>query len=83
MCAAAAFRNTGGAVFAYNCDLYYRQYFPGYNLAWYLFFIFCVSGSVGVAFGGVLSDRLVETYGIKSRVAVLALSQVRLSLTTL
>ena len=35
-----------------------------------------VVGSIGVVFGGVVSDKFVAKMGIKSRVAVLAVSQV-------
>ena len=34
-------------------------------------------GSIGVVFGGVVSDKFVAKMGIRSRVAVLAISQVR------
>lgn len=61
--------------FAYNCDLYYREYFPDYDLGWWLFSVTIVIGSIGVVAGGIISDKFVAKMGIKSRVAVLAISQ--------
>jgi hypothetical protein len=66
----------GGLCFAYNCDLYFRNYFPDYDLGWWLFAVTIVIGSIGVVFGGVVSDKFVGKMGVSSRVAVLAISQV-------
>lgn len=66
----------GGMCFAYNCDLYYRDYFPDYDLGWWLFAVTIVIGSIGVVVGGVISDKFVAKMGIRSRVAVLAISQI-------
>ena len=62
--------------FAYNCDLYYNQYFPDVDLGWWLFGVTIVIGSIGVVFGGWVSDKFVAKMGVRSRVAVLAISQV-------
>lgn len=62
--------------FAYNCDLYYRDYFPDYDLGWWLFAVTIVIGSIGVVVGGVISDKFVAKMGIRSRVACLAISQI-------
>lgn len=62
--------------FAYNCDLYYNQYFPDVDLGWWLFGVTIVIGSIGVVFGGWVSDKFVSKMGVRSRVAVLAISQV-------
>lgn len=72
---AAAIRHTGGMCFAYNCDLYYREYFPDYDLGWWLFAVTIVIGSIGVVAGGIISDIYVAKMGIRSRVAVLSISQ--------
>ncbi|KAJ8682906.1 hypothetical protein QAD02_018698 [Eretmocerus hayati] len=72
---ASSIRNSGGYCFAYNSDLYYRQYFPDYDLGWWLFAVTTVIGSIGVVVGGYVSDKFVAKMGVKSRVAVLALSQ--------
>lgn len=75
LCIAASIRHTGGFCFAYNADLFYRDIFPGYDLGWSLFIVTFVVGSIGVVIGGVTSDSIVKKYGIRSRVAVLAISQ--------
>ncbi|KAK6625807.1 hypothetical protein RUM43_006106 [Polyplax serrata] len=75
LCLAASIRHTGGMAFGYNCDLYYREYFPDYDLGWWLFAVTVVVGSIGVVAGGVISDKFVSKMGIKSRVLVLAISQ--------
>jgi hypothetical protein len=62
--------------FAYNCDLYYRDYFPDYDLGWWLFAVTIVIGSIGVVVGGIVSDKFVAKMGIRSRVACLAISQI-------
>ncbi|KOB73204.1 Cis, cis-muconate transporter protein [Operophtera brumata] len=67
LCLAASIRHCGGMTFAYNADLYYRDYFPDVDLGWWLFAVTVGVGSVGVVAGGVISD--------KSRVLILALSQ--------
>lgn len=45
--------------FAYNADLYYRDYFPDVDLGWWLFAVTVGVGSVGVVAGGVISDKYV------------------------
>ncbi|KAK9887910.1 hypothetical protein WA026_000213 [Henosepilachna vigintioctopunctata] len=51
LCVAASIRHCGGMCFAYNCDLYYQQYFPDYDLGWWLFVVTVGIGSVGVVAG--------------------------------
>uniref|UniRef100_A0A1B6MGD8 Major facilitator superfamily (MFS) profile domain-containing protein n=2 Tax=Graphocephala atropunctata TaxID=36148 RepID=A0A1B6MGD8_9HEMI len=75
LCIAASIRHTGGLCFAYNCDLFYRDTFPHIDLGGWLFFVTFIIGGVGVVFGGIVSDKIVAKMGIKSRVAVLAISQ--------
>lgn len=72
---AASIRHCGGMTFAYNADLYYNSYFPDVDLGWWLFMVTIGIGSVGVVVGGVVSDKIVAKMGIRSRVAVLAISQ--------
>lgn len=72
---AASIRHCGGMTFAYNADLYYNSYFPDVDLGWWLFGVTIGIGSVGVVVGGIVSDKIVAKMGIKSRVAVLAISQ--------
>ncbi|CAH1641299.1 unnamed protein product [Spodoptera littoralis] len=75
LCLAASIRHCGGMCFAYNADLYYRDYFPDVDLGWWLFAVTVGIGSIGVVAGGVISDKYVEKMGVRSRVLVLALSQ--------
>lgn len=72
---AASIRHCGGMTFAYNADLYYNSYFPDVDLGWWLFIVTIGIGSIGVVVGGIVSDKIVAKMGIKSRVAVLAISQ--------
>lgn len=72
---AASIRHCGGMTFAYNADLYYNIYFPDVDLGWWLFAVTIGIGSIGVVVGGVVSDKIVAKMGIRSRVAVLAISQ--------
>lgn len=67
----------GGLCFAYNCDLFYRDKFPHIDLGTWLFVVTFIIGGIGVIFGGIVSDKVVAKMGIKSRVAVLAISQVQ------
>ncbi|CAK1590572.1 unnamed protein product [Parnassius mnemosyne] len=75
LCLAASIRHSGGMCFAYNADLFYRDYFPDVDLGWWLFAVTVGIGSVGVVAGGVISDKFVAKMGVRSRVLVLALSQ--------
>lgn len=72
---AASIRHCGGMTFAYNADLYYNIYFPDVDLGWWLFGVTIGIGGIGVVVGGLVSDKIVAKMGIKSRVAVLAISQ--------
>jgi predicted MFS family arabinose efflux permease len=72
---AASIRHCGGMTFAYNADLYYNTYFPNVDLGWWLFATTIIIGSIGVVVGGIVSDKFVKKMGIRSRVLVLALSQ--------
>ncbi|KAL1488253.1 hypothetical protein ABEB36_015207 [Hypothenemus hampei] len=76
LCLAASIRHCGGMCFAYNCDLYYQIYFPSYDLGWWLFAVTIIVGSIGVVVGGVISDKFVAKMGIRSRVVILAISQI-------
>ncbi|KAK9497188.1 hypothetical protein O3M35_004553 [Rhynocoris fuscipes] len=75
LCIAASIRHTGGLCFAYNCDQFYRDSFPHIDLGAWLFFVTFVIGGIGVLAGGYVSDKIVANMGIRSRVAVLAISQ--------
>lgn len=71
----ASIRHCGGMTFAYNSDLYYNNYFPNYDLGWWLFAVTIGIGSIGVVVGGIVSDKIVKKMGVRSRVLVLAISQ--------
>jgi hypothetical protein len=71
----ASIRHCAGLTFAYNADLYFRNYFPQVDLGWWLFLVTVGTGCFGVIIGGYISDKLVTKYGIKSRVICLAVSQ--------
>ncbi|BES90306.1 unnamed protein product [Nesidiocoris tenuis] len=75
LCIAASIRHTGGLCFAYNCDQFYRVVFPHIDLSGWLFFVTFVIGGVGVLAGGYASDKVVAGMGVRSRVIVLAISQ--------
>lgn len=72
---AASIRHCGGMAFGYNAYLYYNMYFPHVDLGWWLFVVTVGIGSVGVVAGGIVSDRIVATMGVKSRIFLLAISQ--------
>lgn len=72
---AASIRHCGGMTFGYNADLYYTTYFPDVDLGWWLFAVTVGIGSIGVVVGGIVSDKIVPTMGVKSRVLLLAISQ--------
>ncbi|XP_060533613.1 protein spinster homolog 1 [Cylas formicarius] len=76
LCLAASIRHCGGMCFAYNCDLFYQMYYPDYDLGWWLFAVTIIVGSIGVVVGGVVSDKFVAKMGIRSRVVILAVSQI-------
>ncbi|KAH3800834.1 protein spinster homolog 1-like isoform X2 [Dreissena polymorpha] len=72
---AGSIRNAAGYVFAYNT----QPYFTGIgqskeDIAKYMGWIPIVGGSLGVAVGGFISDRVVKGRGIYARVAVVIAS---------
>lgn len=68
---------SAGFSWAYNTQLYFLTYYPDFNLGLWVTGASIIGGSLGVAVGGFVSDRLVKRIGIKARVYVLAGSQVR------
>ncbi|EDV27921.1 uncharacterized protein TRIADDRAFT_20550 [Trichoplax adhaerens] len=73
---AGSIRNAAGYVWAYNTKPFFNQYYPRVLVADYLTWIPLVAGSLGSLLGGVISDRLVTSYGLKARIWVLIASQV-------
>ncbi|XP_036382019.1 probable L-galactonate transporter [Megalops cyprinoides] len=76
LCLAGSVRNAGGYVWAYNVQNYFSLYFPRVDVGRWLSWIPLVGGSLGVLFGGFVSDRVVKRRGLTARVWVLVISQV-------
>lgn len=72
---AAGIRHTAGFTWAYNTQLYFLTYYPEFNLGLWVSGCSIIGGSLGVAVGGFVSDRLVKRLGIRARLYVLAGSQ--------
>ncbi|XP_076067893.1 D-galactonate transporter [Oratosquilla oratoria] len=72
---AASARHTAGFCWAYNTQLYFTTYFPDFDLGLWVTVVSIVGGSLGVAVGGLVSDKLVIHLGLPSRLYVLAGSQ--------
>ncbi|XP_068243293.1 hexuronate transporter [Palaemon carinicauda] len=72
---AAGIRHTAGFSWAYNTQLYFLTYYPDFNLGLWVTGCSIIGGSLGVAVGGFVSDRLVKRLGIRARLYVLAGSQ--------
>lgn len=72
---AACLRHTAGFSWAYNTQLYFLNYYPDFNLGLWVTGCSIIGGSLGVAVGGFVSDRLVKKLGLRARLYVLAGSQ--------
>ncbi|XP_042883762.1 protein spinster homolog 1-like [Penaeus japonicus] len=72
---AACLRHTAGFSWAYNTQLYFLTYYPDFNLGLWVTGASIIGGSLGVAVGGFVSDRLVKRIGLRARLYVLAGSQ--------
>uniref|UniRef100_A0A0P4WHA3 Major facilitator superfamily (MFS) profile domain-containing protein n=1 Tax=Scylla olivacea TaxID=85551 RepID=A0A0P4WHA3_SCYOL len=72
---AACLRHTAGFSWAYNTQLYFLTYYPDFNLGLWVTGCSIIGGSLGVAVGGFVSDRLVKRLGLRARLYVLAGSQ--------
>ncbi|KAF2352636.1 Major facilitator superfamily [Trinorchestia longiramus] len=75
LCLAASIRHTGGFTWSYNTQLYFQTYYPHFNVGAWVSWVSIVGGTVGVAVGGFVSDRLVKKIGVKARLYVLSGSQ--------
>ncbi|XP_059174698.1 protein spinster homolog 1-like [Physella acuta] len=76
LCLAGSIRNAGGYVWAYNT----QPYFDATNVSKetvgsYMSWIPLAGGSLGVLFGGFISDRVVKNRGLYARIVVLVASQ--------
>ncbi|XP_069956159.1 uncharacterized protein [Cherax quadricarinatus] len=72
---AACIRHTAGFSWAYNTQLYFLTYYPGFNIGLWVMSASIIGGSLGVTVGGFVSDKLVKRIGIRARLYVLAASQ--------
>ncbi|XP_069987687.1 protein spinster homolog 1 [Penaeus vannamei] len=72
---AACIRHTAGFSWAYNTQLYFITYYPDFNLGLWVTGASIIGGSLGVAVGGFVSDKLVKRIGLRARLYVLAGSQ--------
>ena len=78
LCIAGGIRNAGGYVWAYNTENFFKA--RGYSndtISSFMSWIPLVGGSLGAAFGGIISDIVVKKRGPYARVWVLIISQVR------
>ena len=56
---AATFRQCAGFSWAYNTKPYFLNYYPGFEISYWILACSLGGGSFGVFFGGFLSDRVV------------------------
>ncbi len=72
----ACVRHAGGYCWGYNSALYFKTYYPDYDVSIWLTVISIGAGLSGCFLGGWLSDCLVNKMGIQARALVLGMSQV-------
>jgi MFS family permease len=77
LCIAGGIRNGGGYVWATNTELFFENVKDQTSgqISIYMSWIPLVGGSLGVLFGGLISDRFVKKSGPHGRVWVLVVSQ--------
>ncbi|XP_035709150.1 uncharacterized protein LOC118436091 isoform X2 [Folsomia candida] len=71
----ACVRHSAGFCWGYNSALYFKTYYPDYDVSLWLTGISIGAGAAGTLIGGYASDRLVSKLGISARALVLAISQ--------
>ncbi|XP_070581990.1 MFS-type efflux pump MSMEG_3705-like isoform X2 [Ptychodera flava] len=74
ICFAGSIRNGAGYVWGYNTQPYFNTYYPAVNVGKWMSWIPLVSGSIGVVFGGFISDRVVKRSGPVARIWVIVIS---------
>jgi len=72
---AATVRHTASFCWAYNSKLYFENYFPGSDVGIYIAFASIVGGSFGIITGGLVSDYIASSKGVRTRLWVLTISQ--------
>ncbi|XP_014672430.1 PREDICTED: uncharacterized protein LOC106812934 [Priapulus caudatus] len=76
LCLAGSVRNAAGYVWAYNTQPYFESVGQTpLEIAKYMSWLPLVAGSIGVVFGGCISDQVVKRRGLYTRVWVLVISQ--------
>ena len=65
-----------GYAWSYNTQNYLNEYYPDYNPGLWLTACSIFGGSFGVFAGGWLSDRLVQKFGLHSRLWLLSVTTV-------
>lgn len=68
---------SAGYVWGYNTQNFFNEYHPDVSTGRWLSWIPLVGGSIGVIFGGFISDRIVKRSGPVARIWVLISSLVR------
>ncbi|PIK45432.1 hypothetical protein BSL78_17707 [Apostichopus japonicus] len=76
LCLAGSIRNGAGYVWGYNTQNFFNEYHPDVSTGRWLSWIPLVGGSIGVIFGGFISDRIVKRSGPVARIWVLISSLV-------
>ena len=69
-------KQTLGYAWSYNTQNYLNEYYPDYNPGLWLTACSIFGGSFGVFAGGWLSDRLVQKFGLHSRLWLLSVTTV-------
>nr|CAB3262831.1 uncharacterized protein LOC100183908 [Phallusia mammillata] len=72
---AASIRHTASFCWAYNTQLYFDHYYPGTDLGFWMTLCSIIGGLIGIASGGLISDKVVSKFGVTSRLWVLVISQ--------
>lgn len=76
LCLAGSIRNGAGYVWGFNTQNFFNEYYPTTSTGRWLSWIPLVGGSIGVIFGGFISDRFVKKSGPVARIWVLIASLV-------
>ena len=70
-------RQSAGATWSYNAQLYFQQYYPNFNPGLAISLSTLIGGALGCVVGGYLADVVVQRLGLYSRVLVMAVTQAR------
>ena len=70
-------RQSAGATWSYNAQLYFQQYYPNFNPGLAISLSTLIGGAMGCFVGGYMADVVVTRLGLYARVLVMAVTQVR------